>query len=169
MRILFYLVWLILLSILQPTLVRGIEIWGIAPNLFLCFVVLIGCFRGTAEGAVCGIVFGLVYDFLVGRMIGVNSLIYLYLGLGAGLLEAKFFSNGKQLVGCLGAVAGTLVAGLLYYLSRKAVGGDIGFATAMFRITLIEAVYNGVIAFLLVYPLRLTMKMIRRKENGFER
>lgn len=166
MKILFYLLWLILLSILQPTFARGIAIWGIAPNLFLCFVVLIGCFRGASEGAVCGMVFGLVYDLLVGRMIGVSSLIYLYLGLGAGLLGAGFFSNGKQLAGCFGAVAGTIAAGLVYYMARTATGGDIGFVTAMFRISLIEALYNGVVGFLLVYPLRLSMKMIRRNSFG---
>ena len=165
MKILFYLLWMILLSILQPTFASGIAVWGIAPNLFLCFVVLVGCFRGAFEGAVCGMVFGLVYDLLVGRMVGVSSLIYLYLGLGAGLLGTSFFSNGKQLAGCVGAMAGTLVAGLVYYVARTATGSDIGFVTAMFRISLIEAVYNGVLGFLMVYPLRLSMKMIRH--NGF--
>ena len=60
MRIIFYVIWLLLLAVFQPTLARGIELWGIAPNLFLCFVVMAGFFRGKYEGAVCGMVFGLV-------------------------------------------------------------------------------------------------------------
>ena len=166
MKILFYLLWMILLSILQPTFARNIAVWGIAPNLFLCFVILVGCFRGAFEGAVCGMIFGLVYDLLVGRMVGVSSLIYLYLGLGAGLLGAGFFSNGKQLAGCVGAITGTLVAGLVYYVSHTATGSDIGFVAAIFRISLLEAVYNGVLGFLMAYPLRLSMRMIRRGFGG---
>ncbi|MBO5364758.1 MAG: rod shape-determining protein MreD, partial [Clostridia bacterium] len=62
MQILFYLIWLMLLTVLQSTVARGIDIWGIAPNLFLSFVVLAGFSRGRMEGAICGAVFGLVYD-----------------------------------------------------------------------------------------------------------
>ena len=164
MRVLFYVLWAILLAILQPTMVRGIEVWGIAPNLFLCFVVIIGFFRGKAEAAVCGAVFGLIYDLLVGRMIGVNALIYLYLGLGAGILGTQFFSGEKRLVICLGSMVGTLLAGLVYELALKAVGADIGLLTAMFRISLPEAVYNGVVAFLLSYPVRWSMKLMRMKQ-----
>ena len=56
MRILFYLLWLMLLAVLQPTLGSGIAVFSIAPNLFYAFIVLIGLYRGKTEGAVCGIV-----------------------------------------------------------------------------------------------------------------
>lgn len=165
MRVVFYLLWLMLLSVFQPTLARGIEICGIAPNLFLCFVIMIGFYRGHLEGAICGAVFGLVYDLLVGRLIGVSSLLYLYAGLGAGILGAQFFSGGKQLAGSIGTVAATLLTGLLYFLIRKATGSDMGFVTAFFRISLPEAVYNGVVSFLLAFPMRGTMKMLRRRQS----
>lgn len=166
MRVLFYVLWAILLMVFQPTLARGIEIWGIAPNLFLCFVVMIGFFRGTVEGAVCGVIFGLVYDLLIGRMIGVNALIYLYLGLGAGVLGTQFFSGEKRLVTCLGTMVGTLLAGLVYELALKAVGADMGLFTAIFRISLPEAVYNGVAGFLLSFPVRWSMKLMRIKQRS---
>ncbi len=164
MRVVFYLFWMLLLTIFQPTLARGIALWGIAPNLFLCFVVMIGFFRGTTEGAICGAIFGLAYDILVGRMIGVSGLIYLYLGVGAGILGTRFFSGEKQLANFLGTIAASLVAGLVYYLARKAVGAHMGFGTAMFRIGLIEAIYNGVVGFLLAKPVRLSMKLLGIKQ-----
>lgn len=161
MRIIFYVIWLLLLAVFQPTLARGIELWGIAPNLFLCFVVMAGFFRGKFEGAVCGMVFGLVYDLLIGRMIGVSSLIYLYLGFGAGALSEHFFSGGKRLAGTVTIAAGTVAAALVYYLARLMVRGDIGFMTAMLRIALPEAVYNAGIGFLLAFPILGMMKLMR--------
>ena len=165
MRIVFYLLWAVLLAVFQPTLARGMELWGIAPNLFLCFVVLIGFLRGAYEGAVCGAVFGLVFDLLVGRMIGINALIYLYLGLGAGFLSMHFFSGEKRLVACLGVMMGTLVASVVYALALKATGADVKMVTAMFRIGLPEAVYNSVIGFLLGFPVRWSMKWTRMKQQ----
>ena len=40
MRVVFYIIWLLILAVFQPTLARGIAVCSIAPNLFLCFVVL---------------------------------------------------------------------------------------------------------------------------------
>ncbi len=164
MQIIFYIVWLFLLTILQPTLGRSIEIWGIAPNLFLCFVVLAGFLRGKMEGAICGCVFGLMYDILIGRMIGVNSLIYLYIGFGAGILSEHFFGGGKRVTAAIATVAATIVSAMIYYLARVAIYGDIAFMVAFFRIAFPEAIYNLAICFLLSYPVTGMMKLMRIKK-----
>ena len=164
MQILFYLIWLMLLTVLQSTVARGIDIWGIAPNLFLSFVVLAGFSRGRMEGAICGAVFGLVYDILIGRMIGVNSLCYLYLGFAAGVLSERFFSGQKRVAAVLASVVGTILSALVYYFARLAVHGDIGFLMAIFRIGIPEAIYNGCICFLLSFPVAGLMKLMRIKK-----
>ncbi len=164
MRILFYVIWLLLLVMFQPTLARGIEIWNIAPNLFLCFVVMVSFFRGKTEGAVCGMIFGLVYDLLIGRMIGVNCLSYLYLGFGAGWLSEQFFSGGKRTGGAISIFVGTVLCTLVYYLVRVVAYHDIGFLTAFFRIGLFEAIYNAGIGFLLSFPILGFMKLMRMEK-----
>ena len=161
MRIVFYLIWLLLLAVLQPTLARGVEIWGIAPNLFLCFVVLIGFFRGKMEGAACGIAFGLLYDILIGRMIGVSSLAYLYIGFGAGILSERFFSDMKRIAASIAMVIATLLVAVVYYFARLMIHGDIGFLVAFFRISFPEAIYNAVACFLVSFPVVGTMKLMR--------
>lgn len=163
MRILFYLIWMILLAVLQPTLGRGIEIWGIAPNFFLCYVIMVGFFRGKYEGAVCGMIFGLVYDMLIGRMIGVSSLCYFYLGFGAGVLSKRFFTDAKRLAGMAVIAVGTILAAFIYYLAAAMVKGNIGFATAMFRTALPEAIYNAGIGFLMTFPILWLMKLLRMR------
>ncbi len=163
MQMVFCLVWLLILTILQSTVVREIDIWGIAPNLFLCFVVLLGFSRGRTEGAICGGVFGLVYDILIGRMIGINALCYLYLGFASGFLSERFFIGQKRMASMLTAVIGTILSGIVYYIARTTMHGDLGFLTAIFRIGLPEAIYNGCICFLLSFPVTGLMKLMRIK------
>ena len=164
MRVLFYLIWLILLTVLQPTLARDIEIFRIAPNLFLCFVIMTSFFRGKTEGAICGLIFGLVYDLLIGRMIGVNCISYLYVGFGAGWLSEQFFSGGKRIGGVIGIFCGTLLAAIIYYFTRLSMYHDIRFVTAFFRIGILEAIYNSVIGFLLSFPILWLMKPFRMEK-----
>ena len=136
MQILFYAIWLVILSVLQPTFARGIEIFSIAPNLFLCFVIIIGFHRGKMDGAICGAVFGLFYDMLIGRMIGVNAICYFYLGFCAGILSENFFSGGKNLATAISTFVGTVLAALIYYLARFIAFGDVSFTTSIFLISL---------------------------------
>ncbi len=161
LKFVFYIVWILILAVLQPTLGRGIEIFSIAPNMFLCFIIISALFRGKFEGGICGAVFGLVYDMLIGKLIGVNCLIYFYLGFGAGLLGEHFFSGTKRLSGMGTIFIGTLVAGVLYYIANLMVGMEIGFLTAVFRITLVEAVYNTIFGLILYFPIMGTMKLMR--------
>ncbi len=163
MQMVFYLIWLLLLTVLQSTVAREIDLWGIAPNFILCFVVLAGYSRGKIQGAIVGGIFGLVYDILIGRMIGVNSLCYFYIGFASGVFSERFFSGGKRLASVLTTIVATIFSALVYYFARLAVHGDIGFFTAVFRIGFPEAIYNGVMSFCLSFPMMGLMKLMHLK------
>lgn len=163
MVILYYVLWAIILTVFQPTLARGIEVLGIAPNLFLCFVVVISFLRGKSEGSIVGAVFGLVYDLLVGRMIGVSSLIFLLIGYLAGIVGNQFFGGGKFMIGAVTAFVTTLIYGVVYYFARKIGWNDIDFITAFFRISVIEGIYNCLATFVLMFPVKWLMKAMRIK------
>ena len=163
LKIVFYAVWLLILAVLQPTLARGIEFFSVAPNFFLCFVVITALFRGKTEGGIIGLIFGLVYDMLIGRMIGVNALIYFYLGFGSGVLGEHFFSGEKRLAG-MGTIAiGTVLSAFVYYIAQTVLGLDTAFSVMVIRIGLIEAVYNAVIGLIMIFPVAETMKLTRMK------
>lgn len=159
MNVLFYVIWAIVFTVFQPTLMRSIEICDIAPNLFLCFVVCISFIKGKTEGAIIGAIFGLLYDLLVGRMIGVSSLALLLLGYGAGILGNQFF-DGKLIVCAVTAFICTLLYGVIYYIARRIGWNDISFSTAFFRISLMEGIYNGVVCVVLAFPTKWTMRIM---------
>lgn len=164
MRIVFYLLWMLLLGILQPTLGRGIDLWGVAPNFFLCFVVIMSFCRGKMEGAIVGAVAGLVYDLLIGRLIGVHGLLYFYVGFGAGYLSEEFFSGAKSLAIAIVIAVATIVVAFLYYLVRTMAFGDADFTIAIFRTALPEVMINCIVGLLMAPLLRGSMKLCRMKE-----
>ena len=161
MKIVYYIICLVFISVFQPTFIQEIEIFGIAPNLFLTFVIMTGIFKGKTEGLMVGMIFGLIYDLLIGRMVGVNSLLYLYAGFGAGVLGEQFYGMGKVVAGVVGTFAGTILVGLLYYFARQMISDDIGITVALFRISFIEGIYNAVVSLLLIFPMNWLMKLMK--------
>ncbi|MBQ3573687.1 MAG: rod shape-determining protein MreD, partial [Clostridia bacterium] len=111
LNIIFYAVWLLIVALLQPTVIRWIEIFGIGPNIFLIFVIAAALICGKKAGAVCGLVFGLTLDMLVGRMIGVNALIFLYAGFFVGILCERFISGSGTLVAAVITLSASVLCG----------------------------------------------------------
>ena len=93
MKLLHHVVWLILIAILQPALINALSVFGVNGNVFLLFIVLIGFFCGRMQGMLCGILFGLVYDIYVGRFIGTDMLIYLFIGYFSAVVSDRFYGR----------------------------------------------------------------------------
>ena len=161
MRYLYYAAVLFLLSVLQPTLVEAIAIFEVNPNLFLVFVLLVGFFRGKWEGAVCGLLFGLVFDLLVGRLIGLDAILYMYMGFCTGMLSENYFQASNLFITLLAAAAATLVCGLVYYLAYWMLWDGVSLWTALYRTILPECVYNTAFAAVLFFAVRKTMRLLR--------
>lgn len=159
-KILFYVLWLFLIAVLQPTLIRSIGIFGISPNLFLVFIVAASMIKGKKTGAICGFVYGLVFDLLIGRMIGVNALLYMYAGLFAGLLCERFIRGTGCAVAAVLVFAISLICGIIYYVVYNMVWGDMGFWLAIIRVVLPECVYSAILSFVIYRPTEKSFDLI---------
>lgn len=159
----FYAVWLTVITTLQPTLFSALKIFGIAPNIFLLFVIAAAFIRGKTEGAVCGAVFGLVFDLLAGRLIGVNILIFMYAGYCVGMIKERYIGGaGAITFGVIAAIV-SLVCSICYYAVYSMAVSDIGFFAALIRIILPEAVYTALIGVILFIPTEKSFKLISDK------
>lgn len=163
MRILFYTIWAILLAILQPTLIQWIAVFGIAPNAFLVFVILAGYLRGRTEGAVAGLIFGMVYDLLIGKLMGVNALLFMYVGFGAGILSEKFFGDSNVWMIAVTVMVAALATGVLYWMIAGMVYGPISFYTGFVKTIIPESIYNAVICVPLFFLVRATALLLKKK------
>lgn len=163
MKILFYAVWGILLMAFQPTLVQKIAVFDVAPNTFLIFVVIAGYLRGRKEGAAAGLIFGLLYDMLIGKMMGVNALLYMYIGFGAGILSEKFFGSGNVWMIAATVSVATLISGMIYLAVLKMVYGSPSFYTGFVKVIPPEILYNGIVSVLMYFPVRAMSRKIKKR------
>ena len=161
-NVIFYLVWLIVLVIFQPTLMQGIRILGVSPDMFLVFVVCAGLLRGRGDGAVIGFIFGLVFDLLVGEFIGISAILYMYIGLSAGIIKERFVSD-RLFVAVLVIASSALVYGIIYYIVYYIGFKDLGFGTALLRTVLPKTLYTALAGFILFVPIRKSFKLIEDK------
>ena len=66
--------------ILQTTLLRGFQIFGVVPNTTLVLVVLYSLLFKERYGIIFGIFFGLIHDIFYGPIIGLSALLYFMIG-----------------------------------------------------------------------------------------
>ncbi len=159
----FYAVWLLILVIFQPTLVQSIGILGISPNIPLIFIVMTALFRGKKEGAICGAIFGFVFDVMIGRLIGVSSLLFMYIGILTGIVSERIISDTGVIASVILIFISNLVYATLYYIAYSMMWGDMGIITAVTRVILPECLYTAVFAILLFFPIRKSFSIIRKR------
>ncbi|MBQ9737447.1 MAG: rod shape-determining protein MreD [Clostridia bacterium] len=148
MKYVFHMCFLLLFSVIQPTLLEYAEIFGAKINLFLTYIVVVSCCCKKKEGAIVGFSFGLILDVLVGRIIGINAVMMM----AAAFLVANFCEKAirKNTLWITLLIVGvsTLMYELLYYI--VAFLGNLEFAAVFLRILLPE-ILGGMIAALPLY------------------
>lgn len=165
MAVLFYAVWLFIVSLIQTVPAQWIAVFDISPNIFILFVAAAAFLRGKQDGAVCGAVFGLVFDMIIGRMIGVNALFFMYMGYGVGILKERYISAGGAVAFSVTVFAAVAVCGIVYYIAYSMVWGDMRFFAALMRIVLPEALYTAAAALVFFKPVRKSFGLISKKRE----
>lgn|GEM_PF-124125 len=92
-KILIYAVFILLITLMQTNLIDAIAIFGVKPNLFIVFIIVVGLTNGSETGAVVGFVTGLVMDSYSPTPVGVYALIGLLLGGLSGFSNRNFFRD----------------------------------------------------------------------------
>ncbi|MBQ1802929.1 MAG: rod shape-determining protein MreD [Lachnobacterium sp.] len=102
--------------VLQTTIFKAIAFAGIAPNVLLVVVATFGFMRGNREGMFIGIFTGLLMDIFFGPYLGLNTLLYMYIGYINGLFKKYFYPDDINLPLLLTAGSDWLLNTTLYLL-----------------------------------------------------
>ncbi len=156
--------FILICFLLQSTLFTQFSIGGIAPNLLVIVTVSLGFLLGKKSGIAVGFVCGLMVDIFFGSILGLYTLIYMYVGYANGLFKKIIFPEDIKLP--LGLIIGSdFCYNIICYFFLFLLRGKFHFGFYFTHVILPEMVYTSLIACLL-YPL---IHSIYRKLNNSEK
>lgn len=145
------LILIILCFLLQTTVFQWLDFGGIVPNLMIVLTASFGFMRGEKTGLLFGFFCGLLVDIFFANVLGLNAMIYMYIGYANGKFNRIFYPEEIKLPLALILVS-DLCYGLLYYITMFLMRGRFQFGFYFMNIILPEMVYTIVVT-LLLYPL----------------
>lgn len=142
---------IILCFLLQTTVFHWMAFGGIVPNLMIVLTASFGFMRGEKTGLFYGFFCGLLIDIFFANVLGLNAMIYMYIGYANGKFNRIFFPDEIKLPLVL-IFFSDLAYGFLYYLTLFLLRGRFQLNFYFLHIILPEMVYTILIT-LLLYPL----------------
>ena len=107
---------IVICFLLQTTVFKGLAFGGIVPNLLIVLTASFGFMRGESTGLLIGFFSGLLADIFFGNVLGLNAMIYMYIGYTNGKFNRLFFPDDIKLPLLL-IFLSDLAYGLLYYIT----------------------------------------------------
>lgn len=155
---------LIISFVLQTTVFQWLSFGGIVPNILIIYTISFGMMKGSQKGLFIGFFSGLLCDIFFGSFIGLNAVIYMYIGYLAGLTHKVFIPDDVKLPIVL-IVLGDLLYNFSFYVFMFLLRGRFDLSFYFKNIMLPELIYTIVIA-LFFYPILL---LIYQHEEKLER
>lgn len=161
---------LIITFLIQTTWLGAIELAGIKPNLLIVLVFMVGFIRGKKEGLWVGFFAGFLIDIFFGYsgIIGLNALIYMYIGYSNGYFNRMFYYEEITLPVVLLVISQFSYSIFIYFIAfllRNKL--DIGYY--MINVILPELTYTLIVTLFVYRPFIKLSKWIERKEKRGEK
>ncbi len=164
MQYLFYLLCLFICGCLQGTLLNGISILGVTPNLFIVYISIICFLAYKLDGIIISAIFGFILDVLTARYIGVYTVLFLIAAYFVSSLSEKVFNEPRFYVQAIITFVVSVFVNSFYYLIVILMSNKYSFGYAVF-VVFLEAVYNTAVSI----PVYFIVKHITRgfyKDKG---
>ncbi|MCI5898107.1 MAG: rod shape-determining protein MreD [Anaerovoracaceae bacterium] len=144
--------------LLQTTVMNHFKVFGTAPNLILCCLIILTFFFEGYSGGVLAILFGLLQDVCFGVIVGPSAISYFAVFLLMKQLRYLFYRDSIFSVLCA-AVVGTVPALLLNWAIVAAFGGVYHISYVLKDLPVL-IVYHFIV--ILAFYLLWGRRMIRR-------
>lgn len=141
-----------LIYFLQSNFFNWFVIFGVKPNLFVILVLFIGLFMGQNYGVCFGIAFGLILDFLIGRNIGISSVMFGIVGIMGGYIDKNFSKDSRITIMLMVAIT-TIIFELGEFIIQNFILSYAFIEIDIFAKTLLIEVLYNIILTVILYPL----------------
>lgn len=136
---------------LQANFFSWFTIAGIAPNIFIIFILFVGLFGSKTMGIVYGIVMGAILDVLFGSKIGIYAGTLGLIGFLATIFDRNF-SKDSRMTMMLMIMGSTILLEVIVYLLNYAIQGINIEILPFIKILGLEVIFNLLLTIIL-YPL----------------
>jgi rod shape-determining protein MreD len=151
--------------LLQGTIFHTLSIASISPNLLIIVTSSYGFMGGKKEGLLVGFFCGLLVDIFYGSVIGLNTLIYMYIGYLNGFFSRIFYEEDIKLPMIL-ITGSDFLYGILTYVFSFLLRRRLDFLSYLNRIIFPEIVYTVLITIILY---RIILIINYKLEDGNKR
>lgn len=131
--------------IIQSTILPSYAILDVVPNTAIIIVVLMALLKGASFGSMTGLIIGLLQDVAFSTIVGVNGIIYFFIGYTIGMNEEKL-TKDNILTPIILSILATISYHVLYYLFLFFLGHTIDFYGFLRKVVLLEMFYNGLLS-----------------------
>lgn len=151
LTILISIITFFIIYFLQVNFFSWFTIAGIKPNLFIIYILFISLFAGRKVGVPFGILAGLYLDIVIGKKIGLCTIMLGVTGFIAGYFD-KNFSKESRITTMLMVAGSTCIFEIgIYILQNIQLSNYIEILP--FLITLLIEVFYNTILTIILYPL----------------
>lgn len=140
-----------LIYFLQVNFFNTFTIAGVAPNLFVIYILFIGLFANQVLGISFGIIVGLIIDLLYGKTIGVSAVMFCIIGYLGSYFDKNFSKENKLTIMFMVAGSTLIFEFGTYFLNSIILDFDRELMIFI-KLVLIEIFYNLMLTIIL-YPL----------------
>lgn len=130
--------------VLQSTIFQRLQIAGITPNLTIIITAAAGLMYGRTAGMFSGVIGGLFMDTMFSEIIGIDILIYTFIGYTNGMATKLYFKE-DFLIPVLSIAASDFAYGILYYICRFLLRGRLDFPFYLGNIIITEMLYTVIL------------------------
>ena len=155
----------ILCFLLQSTFFQAVSFAGIVPNLLIIITSAAGFAGGRKDGMITGFFSGLLLDIFYGNLIGLNALIFLYIGYLNGFGNRVFYPEDVKFP-MIFITLSDLACLVLQYIFGFLLRARLDMTFYFINIMLPEVIYTIVVTIILYRPIEMiVMKTVSLKKD----
>ena len=139
---------LAIIFIFQTTLSKYIDIFSVAPNIICVFTLCYSMYNFPVRSTVLCVVAGLITDMYSHSYIGLNALLYMYIGLAISSFASSLIKKNIWTV-ALGFLCVTLLFHTVILTVCYVMPSYSGFLYPLVRFVIPTAFYDGALAFII--------------------
>ena len=158
---------LVINLVLQSTVINAIQIRGIVPNTAIIVIVSMALLRGSTEGAVTGLIAGLLQDIFFGVSLGYYALWGMLLGFWVGKINKGFYRENYVIPIFICSIS-TFAYESFIYLTGVLFSGNTNYLYFFVNLIIPETVYNAILT-ILIYRILFSINNILEQKEKYKR